>query len=129
MAISGPGKTRRAILEPSPGNPAPPRDPPAGSDLGPCPLCGRPMIAGPSVDRHHWRPRRQGGRAWSWLHVVCHRKIHAELSEATLAATHHTPEALKADPAIAAFLKWVAGKPPEFVDHHRRPGPRRRGRG
>lgn len=34
-----------------------------GSSLGPCPLCGRPMIAGPSVDRHHWVPKSEGGRA------------------------------------------------------------------
>ncbi|SDH10977.1 HNH endonuclease [Roseospirillum parvum] len=121
MAISGPRPPRGA-----PRRDPPPRDPAPGSDLGPCPLCGRPMIAGPSVDRHHWRPRRHGGRDWDWLHVVCHRKIHAELSEAALATSHHTPAALKAEPAITAFLKWVAGKPAEFIDHHHRPAGRRR---
>jgi hypothetical protein len=25
--------------------------------LGPCPLCGRIMIRGHSLDRHHWQPK------------------------------------------------------------------------
>lgn len=98
----------------------------SGGDLGPCPLCGRPMQAGPSVDRHHWVPRKEGGREAAAMHTVCHRKIHAVLSEREIAAGYTTPEALRAHPAIARFLRWVAGKPPEFVDWHRAPRRRRR---
>ena len=91
-----------------------------GDDLGPCPLCGRPMLAGVSVDRHHWVPRKEGGRAAATLQTVCHRKIHAVLSEREIAVAYTTAEALRSHPEIAAFLRWVARKPPEFVSPHRR---------
>ncbi|MDE1147491.1 MAG: HNH endonuclease signature motif containing protein [Azospirillaceae bacterium] len=86
-------------------------------------MCGRPLVAGPSVEQHHLIPRSAGGRVTVPLHRVCHRKIHAELSERELAVGYATVEALRAHPAIAAFLRWVAGKPPEFVS---RTEPRRR---
>jgi hypothetical protein len=101
------------------------RDQDQDHDLGPCPLCGRPMLPGPSVDRHHWVPRKEGGREASPLHAVCHRKIHAVLSEREIATAYRTPEALRGHPEIAAFLRWVARKPPEFVDWHRSPRRRR----
>lgn len=87
----------------------------AGPVLGDCGLCGRPMIAGPSVEDHHLLPRSQGGRATIPLHRVCHRKIHAELSEKELARGYTTLDALRAHPDIAAFIAWVARKPPEFT--------------
>jgi hypothetical protein len=95
-------------------------------DLGPCPLCGRPMLAGPSVDRHHWVPRREGGREAAPMHTVCHRKIHAVLGEREIARAYATPEALRGHPEIATFLRWIAGKPPEFVSPHRTTRRRRR---
>lgn len=33
----------------------------ATASLGPCPLCGRVMIERPSIDRHHWVPKRKSG--------------------------------------------------------------------
>lgn len=82
--------------------------------LGPCPVCGRPLIEGPSVDRHHLVPRSQGGRLAVALHRICHRKLHALWSERELAARLSTPEAIRAEPAIQAFARWLARKPPEF---------------
>ncbi|HZH28153.1 MAG TPA: HNH endonuclease [Azospirillaceae bacterium] len=73
------------------------------------------MIAGPSVEAHHLVPRTYGGKVTVDIHRVCHRKIHAELSERELRDLYHTVEALRAHPAISAFVKWVARKPPEFT--------------
>ncbi|AUN31559.1 restriction endonuclease [Niveispirillum cyanobacteriorum] len=73
------------------------------------------MIAGPSVEEHHLLPRSQGGKEKVPLHRVCHRKIHAELSEKELARGYTTLDALRAHPDIAAFIQWVARKPPEFT--------------
>lgn len=73
------------------------------------------MLDGPSVDAHHLLPRSQGGRDTVMLHRVCHRKIHAELSEKELARQYNTLEALRAHPDIADFIRWVARKPPEFT--------------
>lgn len=92
------------------------------SQPGLCALCGRPLVPGPSVEQHHLVPRSQGGRVTVPLHRVCHRKIHAELSERDLAGAYATVDALRAHPAIAAFIRWVANKPPEFVT---RTAPRR----
>ncbi|MGQ9369914.1 HNH endonuclease [Azospirillum sp. ST 5-10] len=92
-----------------------------------CPLCGRPMVPGPSVNEHHTVPRRYGGRATVTMHRVCHDKIHAVLDEAELRDHYHTMERLRCHPEIATFLRWVARKPPEFVDgHHGGRGKRRR---
>ena len=95
------------------------------NDLGPCPICGRPMIDGPSVDRHHWVPKSKGGRDVAVLHTVCHRKIHSVLSETELARNYATADALKAHPDIAAFIAWVRKKPPEFLDWSKAPKKRK----
>ncbi len=84
----------------------------------PCPLCGRPLVPGPSVNEHHLVPRAYGGRETVTLHRICHDKIHAVLDEAALRHHHHTMDRLRAHPEIAAFIRWVASKPPEFVDGH-----------
>ena len=88
------------------------------SPPGPCPLCGRPMLPGPSLNEHHLMPRRYGGRETVTMHRVCHGKIHAVLSEAELRDHYHTVESLRAHPELAAFIRWIARKPPEFIDGH-----------
>jgi hypothetical protein len=97
--------------------------------LGPCPICGRLMVAGPSVDRHHFVPRSEGGRENRWVHRVCHRKIHSLFTERELAKEYSTPEALRAHPEMQPFLRWVARKHPEFYSRtataHRKAGRRR----
>ncbi|MEO1091019.1 MAG: HNH endonuclease [Pseudomonadota bacterium] len=96
-------------------------------DLGPCPLCGRPMIDGASVDRHHLVPKCEGGRATVWLHRICHRKIHSVLDERSLARDYPTAEALLRHPDIAAFVAWVRRRPVEF-SKRTAPSRQRRGR-
>ena len=72
-----------------------------------CPLCGRPMVRGPSVDEHHLVPKSRGGRAAELVHRVCHRKLHATFTESQLAGDFSTWEALRAHPDIAAFIRDV----------------------
>jgi len=88
--------------------------------IGPCPLCGRQMMQGASVDRHHWQPKSLGGREWSWLHRICHRKIHAVLTESEIAVAYSDAESLRRHPEIAYFLRWLARRPFEFMSPHRR---------
>jgi len=78
-----------------------------------CPLCERP-IPRPEQDAHHLVPKSKGGRHTEHLHRICHKQIHAVLTETELARSHHTVEALLAHPDIATFVAWVRGKPPEF---------------
>ena len=81
---------------------------------GACPLCPRPLIPGASVDEHHLVPKSRGGSVKELVHRICHRKIHATFSEKELARDFHTWESLRVHPSIAAFIRWVANKPPEF---------------
>jgi len=99
-----------------------PEQGPGGDPAGLCPLCGRPMVAGPSVERHHWVPRTLGGRESALLHRVCHRMIHRLFDHATLAREMNTPEALRAHPDMARFLAWVRKQPPAFVARTEAPG-------
>jgi hypothetical protein len=85
--------------------------------LPPCPLCGRELIAGKSVDEHHLLPKSQGGRETQTIHRICHRKIHATFSEKELARNYTTWEALQAHEDIAAFIAWVQKKAPEYYDN------------
>lgn len=87
-------------------------------DLGPCPLCGRPLLDGPSINKHHVVPKTFGGRETHWVHVVCHTKIHSVFTERELLHTFNTFEALLEHPDIQAFVKWVQKKPPEFRDRN-----------
>jgi hypothetical protein len=99
--------------------------PNSGERLGPCPVCGREMIAGPSVDRHHWQPKSWGGREAQPLHLICHRKLHTLFSEKELATTFDTPEAVRQHPQMQIFIQWVRRRPPEFIDRHKKPGLRK----
>ncbi|MFN6951165.1 MAG: HNH endonuclease [Albidovulum sp.] len=93
-----------------------------------CPLCHRPIPPEVPQSRHHLVPRLRGGKggATVLLHAICHREIHAALTETELARDYATIEALRAHPRIAAFIRWAAGRPPGFTS--KVPGSRR-GRG
>jgi 5-methylcytosine-specific restriction endonuclease McrA len=103
----------------APGNPSP--------DLGPCPLCGRPLIAGPSVDAHHLVPRSEGGRETVTMHRVCHSKIHSLFTEQELRDGYDTLDKLRAHPEIAKFIRFVRKKHPEYRGRNA-PSRRKRGR-
>ncbi|WP_218048910.1 HNH endonuclease, partial [Curvivirga aplysinae] len=84
-------------------------------ELGPCPICGRMMILGPSTDRHHWIPKSQNGEDWNYLHRVCHKKIHSLYTEKFLAKEMNSPEKLLQDEDIQKFVKWVRKQPIESI--------------
>jgi hypothetical protein len=71
-------------------------------------------VPGPSVNEHHLVPKSRRGRDTVRLHRICHNAIHAALSEKELAAHYNTIKRLRAHPAIARFIAWVANRPPEF---------------
>ncbi len=77
-----------------------------------CWLCRRPL--GTRVEQHHPVPRAKGGRTVVVLHPICHRAIHANFTNAQLARIGANREAMLANGDLAAFLAWVAGKPPDF---------------
>lgn len=86
------------------------------TSLGSCPLCGREMIAGPSVDRHHLIPVSRGGTETEHMHRVCHSKIHHTFSEKQLEKEFSSVERLLENDDIQKFVAWVQKKHPEFID-------------
>ena len=82
------------------------------TDSVPCFLCGRTL--GSRVQRHHPVPKSRGGRETVPVHPICHRAIHATLTNKELERGYATAEALRAHPEIAKFVEWVSGKEPDF---------------
>ena len=89
------------------------------------------------LTRHHLIPRsrhanRRNRREFSreavrcriaWLCRPCHAHIHAVLSEKQMEREYNRIDLLRAQPEIARFVRWLAGKPPGFKPHG---APRRR---
>jgi len=76
-----------------------------------CPLCEREL--GSVIEKHHVIPKAKGGTQTVELHPICHRKIHKVFRNSEL-VRRGTIAALKTDPDIAAFIKWLDGKDPDF---------------
>ncbi|MFM9878788.1 MAG: HNH endonuclease [Burkholderiaceae bacterium] len=84
-----------------------------------CALCGRP-IPHAQKDEHHLVPKSKGGRHTTSLHRICHRQIHALLTETELAREFSTVQALLAHPEIERFVAWVKTKPVDFMERSRK---------
>ena len=48
------------------------------------------------------------------MHRICHRQIHAVLTETELARQYATVEALLEHPELKIFVSWVRTKPDDF---------------
>jgi len=81
-----------------------------------CALCKRPIPPHAKQSLHHLVPKLKGGSGGSTalLHHICHKEIHAALSEAELAREFNTPEKLRTHPHLEKFIRWLANKPPDF---------------
>lgn len=84
-----------------------------------CPLCER-HIPPAQKDAHHLVPKSKGGRYTEYLHRICHRQIHALLTETELARNYNTVDALLAHPELARFVAWVKTKPDDFHERTRK---------
>ena len=83
-----------------------------------CWLCGRPIAT--LLQWHHPVPKSKKGRTTVPVHPICHKTIHANFTNAELVRTGDDAEALRANPAIAKFVAWIATKPPDFHAKTRR---------
>ncbi|OWK28573.1 hypothetical protein SPMU_28340 [Sphingomonas mucosissima] len=76
-----------------------------------CALCGRPL--GTRTEWHHVVPKSKGGTQTMPVNPICHRAIHVAADNTTLARLADM-EAVRALPALAPFLRWIANKPADF---------------
>ncbi|HEX8667508.1 MAG TPA: HNH endonuclease [Allosphingosinicella sp.] len=81
-------------------------------EQAPCFLCARPL--GKRVQWHHPVPKSRGGRETVPVHPICHRAIHAALTNKELERGYASAAALRSHPEIAKFIAWVEGKDPDF---------------
>jgi hypothetical protein len=90
-----------------------------------CPLCERPIPPSAPSSLHHLVPKLKGGKGGPTvrLHHICHKEIHASLTEAELARSFSSLDALKSHPHLVKFIQWVSKRPPEFSS--RVPGKRK----
>ena len=77
-----------------------------------CWLCERPFET--LIQWHHPVPKSKKGREIVPVHPICHKTIHANFTNAELARIGDDPEAIRAHPAVAKFVQWIATKPPDF---------------
>ena len=79
-----------------------------------CPLCLRSIPANVAQSKHHLTPKLKGGKTGETvlLHHICHKEIHASLTEAELARDYHSIDALRQHPRIAKFINWIKNGPP-----------------
>lgn len=77
-----------------------------------CWLCERALAE--RTEYHHPVPKSRKGRLTVPVHPICHRTIHATFTNAQLARMGTDVKRLREDPNIAAFLEWIASKPPDF---------------
>ncbi len=84
-----------------------------------CALCDRPL--GVKTEWHHVIPKSRGGRDVVPVHPICHRTIHATVTEAELERLYPSMADLREHSEIAKFLRWMADKPADF---HKRTEPR-----
>ena len=86
--------------------------------MPPCFLCGRPL--GARIEWHHPVPKSRGGRDTVPIHPICHRTIHATLTNKEIERGYAESAALRAHPQIARFVEWVKDKDPDFHVRTRR---------
>lgn len=77
-----------------------------------CEFCHRPL--GSRVEWHHPLPKSEGGSVTVPVHPICHRTIHAHVSNHDLAARYSSLSDLREREDLQRFLAWIADKPPDF---------------
>ena len=84
-----------------------------------CPICERP-IPESQKDAHHLIPKSKGGKTTAYLHLICHKQIHALFTETELAQQYHHAQTLRDHPEMKKFIGWVANKPDAFYEKTRK---------
>ncbi|MEM7690201.1 MAG: hypothetical protein AAF291_14375 [Pseudomonadota bacterium] len=59
-------------------------------------------------------PKSKKGRSTVPVHPICHKTIHTTFTNAELARIGDDSDRVRANEAVAKFVKWVANKPPDF---------------
>ena len=91
-----------------------------GRNIGLCPICQRKMIKGGNINQHHWMPKSKGGIKQSYLHMICHDKIHSLWSIEELTLEFNNIDIISNHRYIKKFRKWVSKKPCDFYERNKK---------
>jgi hypothetical protein len=80
-----------------------------------CLLCTRELTE-KSESAHHLIPKTFKGKEIVVLHKICHRKLHATITEREMKKYYHTIDRLLENEEIEKFVKWVQKKDPDYYD-------------
>ena len=83
-----------------------------GPEPSVCALCQR--LLGSRVEWHHPVPKSEGGNQTVPVHPICHRAIHAHVSNHELADKYADIDVLRRREDMQRFLRWIANKPADF---------------
>lgn len=76
-----------------------------------CVLCGRTMTSREEAEKHHLIPRVKKGKETIRVCVDCGNQIHRLFTNVELKYTYNSLEALKQDPRMQKWIKWVRKRP------------------
>ena len=71
-----------------------------------CALCGR-LTPARYAEKHHLVPRSKGGTETIDVCNACGDQVHRLFSNKELAERFHTVAALKSDPRMQKWIRWV----------------------
>ena len=77
-----------------------------------CKICNRPL--GANIDELHLIPKTFKGKDTITLHKICHRFLHATISEREMVNYYHTIDRILERDEIQKFIKWVSKKPIDY---------------
>jgi Mn-dependent DtxR family transcriptional regulator len=82
-----------------------------------CKICGR-ELGTVNIDRHHLMPKTFKGKSDDEnlhpLHKICHRFLHATITEREMQHYYHTFERILEREEIQKFVKWIQKKEPGY---------------
>jgi 5-methylcytosine-specific restriction endonuclease McrA len=78
-----------------------------------CSLCGR-RVPHEMITLHHLTPKERGGKPEQRVPMCrpCHKQVHALYGNKDLERTYADLPALRRDPQLQKFIRWIRKQPP-----------------
>lgn len=93
-----------------------------------CALCERDISQPGCAEKHHLVPRSKdpipkskGGKVTVWVCVDCGNQIHRLFTRNELRDTFNTIEALRQDPRIQKWIRWIQKRPIGVCHQYKKP--------
>jgi hypothetical protein len=75
-----------------------------------CSICGRILPKKVYREKHHLTPKCKHGKEYTYVCIDCGDQIHVIFTEKELKNEFNTIEALKSDPRMQEWIRWIRKK-------------------